>query len=67
MTRPCVAKSFFCNKHAELPYECSKFRRKSSSSMKSETYHKIISLTSNVTVAPMEAVVWNNTSGETLL
>ena len=29
--------------------------------MKSETYHKIVSLTSNVTVAPMEAVVWNNT------
>ena len=29
--------------------------------MRSETCHRIRSLTTNVTVAPMEAVVWNNT------
>ena len=28
---------------------------------RSETCHRIRSLTTNVTVAPMEAVVWNNT------
>ena len=28
--------------------------------MKSETYHKIVSLAENATVAPMEAGVWKN-------
>ena len=41
MNRPCVAKSFFCAKNAQLPYECSKFRRTLSSVLTVATWDNI--------------------------